>query len=159
MFSLFGKKRILSLKSPLIGTVKELIKVEDPVFSSKMMGEGVAIEPSVGILYSPVSGVVAHVFPTKHAVGIITDEGIEILLHIGIGTVDLMGEGFQSYVKENDRVITGDKLISFDIEAIKSKGKLIVTPMLITNMDMVEAIHYKYGSADNDSVIMTVTLK
>lgn len=159
MFSLFRRNRCLELKSPVIGRAMELSTVPDPVFSSKIMGDGIAIEPMEGILCSPVNGIVAHVFPTKHAVGIVSDEGIEILLHIGIDTVNLMGEGFESFVGENDRVKTGDKLISFDMDSVKSSGKSVITPMLITNMDMVESIEYKYGDVNNDSVVMIVITK
>lgn len=159
MFSLFRKSSNLELRAPLIGRAEELSNVPDPVFSSKMMGDGIAILPREGVLYSPVNGVISHVFPTKHAVGIVTDEGLEILLHIGVDTVNLMGEGFECFVMENQRVNVGDKLISFDINSIQNKVKSIITPMLITNMDMVDGIEFNYGDVTNNSIVMVVKTK
>lgn len=159
MLSLFRKSSAVELKSPVAGKAKELSKIQDPVFSSKIMGEGIAIEPSEDMLYSPANGVVSHVFPTKHAVGIVTDEGIEVLLHIGIDTVGLKGEGFESFVRENDRVKVGDRLISFDIDTIKSKAKSTTTVMIITNMDIVESIDFKYGDVDNRSSVIVIKTK
>lgn len=159
MFSFFKSSSTIEFKSPVTGRACELSQVPDSVFSSKIMGDGIALEPSAGTLYSPVNGIITNVFPTKHALGIVTDRGVEVLLHVGIDTVELMGQGFKSFVEENDRVCAGDKLISFDMEFIKEKGKPLITPMLITNMDMIESIDYKYGDVDNNSVVMVVRIK
>lgn len=159
MFDSINGNNIIELKSPVVGKATELSEVPDPVFSSGMLGNGVAIEPDTGVLFSPADGVINNIFPTKHAVGIITDDGIEILLHIGIDTVNLMGEGFESHVKRNDRVRMGDKLISFDLEGIKSKGKSVITPMVIVNMDIVDSIEYKYGKVDTDTAVITLKMK
>lgn len=119
--------------SPLKGEMIPLSKVEDPVFSSEMMGKGVAIIPTEGKLYSPVNGKVVSIFDTKHAIGILSDNGIEILLHIGIDTVQLQGKYFKSFVKVDDIIKIGDLLLEFDIEAIKREGYSITTPVIITN--------------------------
>lgn len=159
MFDLFKDNNIIELKSPIVGKSTELAKVPDPVFSSGMLGSGIAIEPDTGVLFSPADGVISSVFPTKHAVGIITDDGIELLLHIGIDTVNLMGEGFECHVKNDDRVRTGDRLISFDLEGIKDRGKSAITPMVIVNMDIVKSIEYMYGKVDTDTAVITLRKK
>ena len=100
--------------SPLAGQVKSLSQATDPVFSSGVMGQGVVIEPSQGELVSPVNGTVTVLFPTKHAVGIVSEEGVEMLMHIGMDTVSLDGKGFEAHVAQGDKVTVGQKLISFD---------------------------------------------
>lgn len=119
--------------SPLKGTVVPLAEVADPVFSQKILGEGIAIEPQDGVLYAPVNGIIAALFPTNHAVGIMGDDGAEILLHIGIDTVDLNGEGFTAHVKQGDRVEAGQKLVSFQADVIKSHGFSATTMIVISN--------------------------
>ena len=107
------------LVSPLAGQVKPLSQATDPVFSSGVMGQGVVIEPSHGELVSPVNGTVTVLFPTKHAVGIVSEEGVELLMHIGMDTVSLDGKGFESHIKQGDKVVVGQQLISFDMDVIK----------------------------------------
>lgn len=119
--------------SPVKGTLIELKDVQDGAFSSGILGKGAAILPSEGSIISPVSGVLTTLFPTKHALGITTDEGVEILIHVGLDTVQLNGEGFEAYVSQGDRVHKGQKLLSFDIEQITSKGYCLETPVVITN--------------------------
>lgn len=119
--------------SPLTGRVLPLEKVPDPTFAQKMMGEGIAIDPSEGRLVSPVDGEIVTLFPTKHAVGIRSNAGVEILIHVGIDTVNMNGEGFEVLVSEGDRVKTGDPLLNFDLTLIAQKAKSTVTPVIITN--------------------------
>lgn len=123
------------LSAHMNGIAVPLSEVEDDVFSQGILGDGAAIRPEDGNLYSPCSGVVQMVADTKHAVGILSDGGAEILLHIGIDTVKLGGKYFTAHVKEGDRVNTGDLLITFDIDEIKKAGYNTVTPMLIGNTD------------------------
>lgn len=123
------------ITSPLAGEVKELSQATDPVFAQGLMGRGVVIVPSQGQLVSPVNGRVTVFFPTKHAIGILSDEGVEILMHIGMDTVNLEGKGFEGYVSQGDKVKVGDKLISFDIDMIKKAGYVTETPVIITNSD------------------------
>lgn len=128
--------------SPLTGTSTPLNQVKDAVFASEAMGKGIAIEPSVGEVHSPVNGVITTIFPTGHAVGITSDAGAEILIHIGIDTVQLEGKYFNAHVKTGDKVTKGQHLIDFDIEKIKEAGYLVTTPVIITNtakyMDIIE---------------------
>ena len=125
--------------SPLAGQVKPLSQATDPVFSSGVMGQGVVIEPSQGELVSPVNGTVTVLFPTKHAVGIVSEEGVEMLMHIGMDTVSLDGKGFEAHVAQGDKVTVGQKLISFDMDIIKKAGLVTETPVIITNQDDFQA--------------------
>lgn len=129
----------VEIVSPLTGQVKELSQATDPVFASGVMGQGLVIEPSQGELTSPVNETVTVLFPTKHAIGIVSDEGVELLIHIGMDTVGLDGKGFESLVAQGDHVTVGQKLIRFDIDAIKAAGLVTETPVIITNQDAYTA--------------------
>ncbi|WP_303753661.1 beta-glucoside-specific PTS transporter subunit IIABC [Enterococcus sp. S86.2] len=140
----------IMLASPLNGEVLPLTQVKDQVFSSGALGKGVAIEPTEGKLYAPADGTVTTLFPTGHAVGITTDEGAEVLMHIGMDTVELDGKGFTIKVQQDDQVKKGDLLVEFDLAAIKAAGLSTITPIVITNtnsfmdvldMDQKEVIH------------------
>ncbi|MDM5277279.1 beta-glucoside-specific PTS transporter subunit IIABC [Paenibacillus silvae] len=123
------------LTAPLTGEVLELSTIKDEAFASGAMGKGVAIKPEVGKLVAPADGVVSAVFPTSHAIGISTNHGAELLVHIGMNTVKLKGEHFKVHVKEGDAVKAGDLLIEFDTDAIASKGFDLTTPIIVTNSD------------------------
>ena len=127
------KQEIIS--SPLIGNVVKLENVPDQVFASGAMGKGIAIDPSDGILVAPAKAKVTLVFPTKHAVGLQTENGAEILIHIGMDTVSLAGKGFESFVQVGDQVEAGQKLMAFDLNAIKEAGLPVITPIVVTNTD------------------------
>lgn len=121
------------LVSPIQGKTIALENVKDKVFASQALGKGIAIEPEEGIVTSPVDGTIATLFPTLHAIGIVADSGVEILIHVGIDTVQLDGKGFESFVKQGDRVNKGQKLLSFDISFIEEQGYCVQTPIIITN--------------------------
>lgn len=123
------------LYSHLNGTVIPLENVKDDVFSQKILGEGIAIEPEEGKLFSPCDGVIRSVFDTKHAINIESDDGAEILLHIGIDTVKLEGRHFEAHVADGQKVKKGDLLITFDMDKIKEAGYMLTTPMIICNSD------------------------
>lgn len=136
---LFGNKETeLSVTAPLTGKKVALEEVPDPVFSQKMMGEGIAVDPTEGMVVSPVEGTIVQVFPTKHAVGLETKSGVEVLIHIGLETVAMNGEGFEAFVAQGDKVKVGDQLISFDLELVREKAKSTITPIIITNSDDFE---------------------
>ncbi|EMF0389379.1 beta-glucoside-specific PTS transporter subunit IIABC [Enterococcus hirae] len=124
-----------NLKSPLSGKVLPLSDIPDKVFSSGAMGKGLAIDPEKGELIAPADGEITTIFPTGHAVGLTTKDGIEILMHIGMDTVELEGQGFEIFVKQGDQVKAGDLLVRFDIEAIKAAGYSVITPIVITNTE------------------------
>lgn len=117
-----------------------LTDVPDPVFASGAMGKGLAIEPSQGILYAPAKGEVTLLFPSKHALGMRTENGAEILFHIGMDTVSLQGAGFDSFVEVGDRIEAGQKLLAFDIEKIREAGLPVTTPIIITNTSLYKDI-------------------
>ena len=148
----------VTITSPLAGEVKELSQATDPVFAQGLMGRGVVIVPSQGELVSPVNGRVTVFFPTKHAIGILSDEGVEILMHIGMDTVNLEGKGFEGYVSQGDKVKAGDKLISFDIDKIKKAGYVTETPVIITNSDsyQVEELEQLPRAVERGSQLMNV---
>ncbi len=127
-----------TIASPLSGEVKELSQATDPVFAQGVMGQGVVIFPSEGELVSPVNGTVTVLFPTKHAVGILSDEGVELLMHIGMDTVSLDGKGFEAHVAQGSQVKVGDPLISFDTKIIENAGLVTETPVIITNQDVFQ---------------------
>ncbi|WP_246945403.1 PTS sugar transporter subunit IIA [Bacillus pinisoli] len=162
--SLFGKKKdkIDHIYAPLKGKVVDITEVPDPVFSQKMMGEGVAIEPTEGLLVSPVDAEVVSVFPTKHAIGLKTNSGLELLIHIGLETVNLNGEGFESFVQAGDKVKRGEQLIRFDLDFIKEKAASTITPIIITNSDdKVDNLEKHIGTqvTPEESEILTITTK
>lgn len=120
--------------APITGKLMPITEVPDPVFSQKMMGDGFAIEPSEGKVYSPVAGKIQTVFPTKHAIGILSDEGHEILIHFGMDTVSLGGEGFKAHVKEGQKVTPATLLLTVDLKAIAPKVPSLITPVVWTNL-------------------------
>lgn len=145
------------LFSPLNGKVIPLKEVKDAAFSSGALGDGLAILPESGELYSPINGTVVALFPTGHAIGLSTDSGVEILIHIGMDTVTLEGKGFESFVSVGDKVVRGQKLIDFDKDTIISAGYDIITPIVITNTQDVLSIK-KTNKADvtNNDTLLTV---
>ncbi|HLR64587.1 MAG TPA: PTS glucose transporter subunit IIA [Pseudogracilibacillus sp.] len=157
VFNLFKKNKDSGtiLKSPLTGKVVPITEVPDPVFSEKMMGEGIAIEPTEGKVLAPCDGKIIQVAPTKHAVGIETANGEEVLIHVGLDTVNLKGEGFTIHIVENDEVKQGDELITFDLNYITENAPSIITPMVITNSAQLEK---EYSYTDESSAVKGETV-
>lgn len=131
-FNIFKKEK-LAVFAPVNGDIIPLSEVPDPVFSQKMMGEGIAMVPEEGKVSSPVKGSVILVADTKHAVGIRAVDGTEILVHVGLETVSLNGEGFTVAVNVGDKVAAGQLLMKVDLDTIKARAKSIITPIVITN--------------------------
>jgi len=130
----FGlQKKVIKIAAPLEGATIALSEVNDPVFNEEMFGRGIAIKPITGHVVSPINGIITQMFDTSHAVSLTSDEGAEILIHIGLDTVRLNGEHFTTFVKNGDSVKIGDKLIDFNLEAIAAAGYDIVTPVVICN--------------------------
>lgn len=119
--------------SPIEGEAVSLKEVNDPTFAQEMLGKGIAIKPSNGRVVAPIDGEITILFETKHAISIVSEQGIELLIHIGLDTVNLKGENFKTYVKAGDKVKSGDLLIEFDIEKIKEAGYDTITPIVICN--------------------------
>lgn len=134
-----GENKSVELYNPVDGEVIPIEEVSDPVFSQKMMGDGYGVEPTNGDIYSPIDGEVVSVFPTKHALGLKTENGIEVLVHIGVDTVELEGAPFEVFVSEGDKV-TGETLIAnVDLEALKAADKPDTVIIVFTNMDDVDS--------------------
>lgn len=133
MFNKLFNKKKLQVVAPITGEVVTLEHVPDPVFSEKMMGEGIAILPQEGGIYSPVEGTIILVADTGHAIGIQATDGTELLIHIGLETVTLEGQGFNTYVQVGDEVSIGQLLIEADWNYLKEHAKSILTPIIITN--------------------------
>lgn len=154
-------RTIESIYAPLTGMRIPLEEVPDPTFSKKMMGDGLAIEPMDGKVVAPIDGEVTLTFPTKHAIGLKSKSGIEVLIHIGLETVNLDGEGFEVHVNEGDQVNIGDPLVTFDLELIQRKAASTITPIIITNEDKVENLEIT-GEANviaGESPILHVSVK
>ncbi|MTH52121.1 PTS glucose transporter subunit IIA [Bacillus mangrovi] len=141
---LFGKKEEApkeeSVFAPMSGELVALEEVPDPVFSQKMMGDGAAIIPADGRIVAPVNGEIIQLFHTKHAIGIRSETGMELLVHVGLETVGMNGEGFEAHVKEGDKVTAGDLLLTCDLDLINEKASSTITPIVITNGDILESV-------------------
>ncbi|MEC1825983.1 beta-glucoside-specific PTS transporter subunit IIABC [Bacillus paralicheniformis] len=146
-----------TFKSPVIGQMISLSDVEDDIFSSKVMGEGIAIIPSKGELYAPVDGEISLLFETNHALGMKTANGVEVLFHIGIDTVQLEGKFFKPWVQAGDQVKAGDLLIQFDLEKIKEAGYDPVTLAVITNTDQYDIKVTQLKEVNRQDTLMVVT--
>ena len=161
---LFGKNKGNDLKkdqntgkvfATQTGKAVDITEVPDEVFAGKTLGEGIAIIPTEGKVYSPVSGEVVSVAPTLHAYGIRTAEGLEYLVHIGLETVALKGEGFKAAVKQGDQVNRGDLLAEVDLEFIQSKGCKTYTPIVITNLESDKKVKFNLGDVvAKESIVM-----
>lgn len=159
MFNLFGKKKTTELVSPINGRQIPLEQVNDQVFSQKMVGDGIAIIPEDSpefTVTAPVAGTISALFETLHAIGITTDEGLELLIHIGMDTVELGGLGFEALIKQGDKVTAGQTLLKVDHRLLTEKGIDLTTPIIISNAN---GYSYEFGTNEtlkqNDDVIMT----
>lgn len=148
MFGFFKKKKqdeALNFVAPVSGKVIDLSEVPDPVFAQKMAGDGVGINTTGDVIVAPCDGELSLIFKTKHAFAMTLDNGIELLVHIGIETVSLNGEGFEQLVEQGTKVKAGTPIIKIDRDFIKGKGLSLVTPVLITNPNSVKSIEAKTG--------------
>ena len=143
MFGLFGKS--LEIVAPISGKTIDITKVPDAVFAEKMAGDGLAIDPTGDVVVAPADGELTMLFGTKHAFGMTLSNGVEILVHIGLDTVGLNGEGFTALKNQGDMVKKGDPLIKIDIEFIKSKGLSLITPVIFTELDKLKSFDAKVG--------------
>lgn len=149
IFDIFKKSKKEEAKNGIVsltnGELLDITKVPDEVFSTKMMGDGFAIKSNDGIIVSPVDGKIGVVFETKHAIIIESKEGKEILIHLGIDTVNLKGEGFEVFVNVGDEVKAGDKLVKMDVEFIEANAKSSISPVIFTNLESNESIKVVEG--------------
>lgn len=149
-----------AIYAPMSGAVVLLDQVPDPVFSGRMLGDGVAIFPTAGDVLAPFDGEVTALFPTGHAIGLCSNTGVECLIHVGIDTVELNGAGFAAKVKPGDKVKQGQLLIQADLQAIHLAGKEIVTPVIITNSSVWQPAQPASGQVQAGSdMLFTVSSK
>jgi glucose-specific phosphotransferase system IIA component len=148
------------LYSPMTGKLIPLSEIPDATFAEKILGDGFAIVPTEGKLFAPVGGQIMQLFRTNHALGLKTEDGLELLIHIGIDTVKMNGEGFTAHIKEGDIVRAGDLLMSFDYNLAKAKAKSLATPVIITNMDLVDKISViATGDLKPQQAVIMIALK
>lgn len=155
MFNFF-KKSNNNLVAPISGEIVDLSQVPDPVFAEKMTGDGVAINPTGDTIVAPADCTVTLIFGTKHAIGLTTNTGLELLIHFGLDTVALNGEGFEALVEQGQKVKAGTPLMRVNKELISSKGYALITPFIITNMDAIKSMEASTGitaKAGEDVVI------
>lgn len=147
----------IEIASPVKGTEVPLSEVKDEVFSKNIVGRGAAVVPAEGKIYSPVDGVAASVFDTKHAIGLVSDDGVEVLIHVGLDTVELEGKYFTAHVAQGDRVKKGQLLLEFDLDAIKAAGYDTVTPVIISNTDSyLDVLAADAGEINAGDMLLTV---
>lgn len=159
MFKFLKKNKTVELVSPITGKILPIEEVPDKVFSEKIMGDGVAVVPKDGKIVSPVDGTIATIFPTNHAIGLVTKEGLEVLIHIGLDTVELNGLGFKRRIENGSKVKKGDMLMEFDPNLVMEHGKSPITLVIITNMDKVKHIEKNSGDIKRgDEFIFTCFL-
>lgn len=143
-----------TLAAPMTGNAIALTSVPDPVFASEAMGKGVAIEPTEGGVYAPVSGQISMAAGTGHAIGLMANDGCEVLIHIGIDTVELEGAPFEVVVKAGDTVKAGDLLVRADLDAIKAAGKPTTTMLIVTNTDDYASVDAMLGSVKAGAAVV-----
>ncbi|GLI84264.1 PTS beta-glucoside transporter subunit EIIBCA [Rossellomorea marisflavi] len=152
-----GKQPVEVITSPLTGASMKLAQVEDNVFSKEIMGRGIAILPEKGEVTAPADGTITALMDSRHAVGFTTDKGVEILIHVGIDTVNLAGKHFTSHVKMGDHVKAGDLLLTFDLEKIKQEGYEVVTPVIITNTaDYMEVLSMENTNVNQGEKLLSI---
>ena len=140
LFSKLFQSNEKNFVSPMTGKVVAMSDIPDPAFAQKMMGDGVVIFPTNNYLTAPVTGTITMIFPTKHALGIKSDDGVELLIHIGLDTVKLEGKTFNLLVSEGQRVNQGDKLMEIDFKMIEEAGCLTATPVVLTSQNSFEIV-------------------
>ena len=154
-----NKKIDTTIFSPIVGKTTSLSNVDDPTFSQEMLGKGIAIEPHEGKVTSPVDGTITVIMPSKHAVGITSDNGVEVLIHVGLDTVKLDGKHFESFVEKGDKVKKGDKLLEFNIEGIHKEGYPTITPVIITNTSDYASVEVNENEITDSSTPVIVVKK
>lgn len=160
MMNLFKRNKSIDIVSPITGRVIPLEEVEDEGFSSKRLGDGIAIEIRDGKVVAPFDGEIISTYKSNHCVAIRSEEGIELLIHVGLDTIKLKGESFIQHVALMQKVKKGDIILEADLESLKQIGKPLISPVIISNMGMVESLKKYEGNVEKGlSNIMTVTIK
>lgn len=160
MFAFLKKASEVTIFAPISGRIIDLSQVQDEVFSKRMVGDGIAIVPSDNVLVAPCDGKITQIFSTNHALGIQTPEGLEILIHMGLDTVELKGKGFTRLKEVGSEIKCGDPIMEFNIQEVEKLGKSTITPVVITNPDKVSSLKKGEGPVEAGiSVVMSVKVK
>ncbi|APX72837.1 PTS glucose transporter subunit IIA [Companilactobacillus allii] len=155
----FSKEKSEKLVSPIDGQLLQLADVSDPVFSEKMIGDGFAVEPSDGQIVSPVNGIIGTIFPTKHAITIKSKHGLNIMLHLGIDTVELKGAPFNILAKDGEKITAGQSIATMDLNKLKLANKSATVMTIITNMKLVKDIStFDSRQINSSDYVLTVNL-
>ena len=152
----FLKRKVREIKAPADGEIVSIESVNDEVFSKKMAGDGVAIIPVSNIFTAPIDGTISKIFSTNHAYSIKSDKDLEVMVHIGLDTVELKGVGFERLAKEGDKVSCGDEIIFADLKLLKEYKKDITTPIIISDESSVKSIEKKLNIVKSGDLIMEV---
>ncbi len=153
----FLKRKVREVKAPVDGEIVAIESVADEVFSKKLVGDGVAILPISNIFTAPIDGTITKIFSTNHAYSIKSEKDLEIMVHIGLDTVDLNGAGFERLAKEGDEVKAGDAIIRVDLDALREHAKDIITPIIISDESDVKNIEKNLNIVKSGDVIMEVS--
>ena len=156
MFGFF-KRKLREVKAPADGEIVALESVNDEVFSQKLIGDGVAILPVSNIFSAPIDGTITKIFSTNHAYSIKSSKDLEVMVHIGLDTVDLNGAGFERLAKEGDKVVCGDEIIRVDLDTLREYAKDIITPIIISDESDVKSIEKKLNIVKSGDIIMEVS--
>lgn len=154
MFEFFKKSKKKNIYAPMNGKAINIYDVPDEAFSSKMLGDGVALIPSSGEIVSPVNGRIEQVVSTSHAYAIKSEDGLDILIHVGINTVNLNGRGFEVFVEKNQDVKVGDLIAKVDLDILKSESYNIHTPIVVTNINEVKELNVIKGPVSAGSTVI-----
>lgn len=151
-----GAKQGTVIRAPLTGDIVPIEEVPDPVFADKVVGDGIAINPTGSVMVAPCDGEIGKIFETNHAFSMETPTGVELFVHFGIDTVELKGEGFKRIASEGQQVSVGDPVIEVDLDFLKENAKSIITPVVISNMDDVASLEKSSGSVvqGNDKLLV-----
>lgn len=148
------------LKAPVKGKIVPIEEVPDPVFADKVVGDGLAIDPTGNVMVAPCDGVIGKIFETNHAFSMETSSGVELFVHFGIDTVELKGEGFKRVAKEGQQVKAGSPVVEVDLTVLKEKARSVVTPIVISNMDDVSYLEKSCGDVQaGTDTLLTVYMK
>lgn len=155
--NLFGSKEILKeVSSVMTGELKELTEAPDPVFAQKLLGDGFVVFPTSGKVVAPFDGSIVMIYPTKHAIAVTSKSGLEVLIHIGLDTVNLNGEGFKLLVKEGEEVKKGQPILNVDLNFLAQKSIQTATPVIVTNLNGQEIQLKKTGNVQAGEVVINI---
>lgn len=157
MFKLFGKNKTIEIGCPLKGEAVPVTEVNDPTFSENILGTGVAVRPAKGRIVAPADGTIGLMFETGHALSMVTNDGVELLIHVGLDTIKLKGKHYTIHAGNDQKVKKGDLLIEFDPEAIVAEGFEVITPVVVTNPGDYKSVEVQTGPMEELTPLILIT--